>query len=225
MKFFNRIRVSSATVLCASLMGLTGLADAAPCITGSLQSYTALGAAGCSVGSTQFTSFSLLPVSFTEISPTDVLLTPSGLGFLVGLNATASAGQALQSTFSFFGSGANFLTASVGLIGSSVTVDGANTALGVFAPGGNAIAFDIGIDSELTDSVSLGNATSIAAQLDFVVDGGPSGRASLQQGSVTFTAQDTAIPEPSSLLLTLSAFMGLAFIGRRNISISLRRKQ
>jgi len=205
-------------------MGVTGLAEAAPCIAGSLQSYTALGATGCSVGSAQFASFSLLPVSFTEINPTDVLLTPSGDGFLVGLNASASPGQTLQSTFSFLGSGANFLTGSVGLIGSSVTIDGGNTATGVFTPGGIATAFDIGIFSELEASVSLGNATSIAAQLDFVIDGGTSGLASLQQGSVTFTAQDAEIPEPASMFLTLSAFIGLALIGRRNISINMRRE-
>jgi len=221
MKYFNRIRFSGAMALCASLTGLTVSAEAAPCIAGSLQSYTALGATGCSIGATQFASFTLLPVSFTEINPTNVLLTPSNVGFLVGLNAFASAGQNLQTTFSFVGSGASFLTATVGLIGSSVTGDGANSATGVFTPGGPAIAFDIGIDSELTASVPLGNATSIAARLDFVVDGGTTGSSSLQQGSVAFAQ----IPEPSTMFLTFSAFIALALKGRRNILTSLRRKQ
>ncbi len=224
MKHFNRIRFSGAITLCAGLLGLTVSAEAVPCIAGSLQSYTALGSGGCSIGSVQFGSFSLLPVSFTEINPTNVLLTPSNLGFLVGLNAFAPAGQNLQTTFSFVGSGATFSTATVGLIGSSVTGDGANSATGVFTPGGNAIAFDIGLDSELTASVPLGNTPSVAAKLDFVADGGTTGSSSLQQGSVAFNAVN-AVPEPSTMFLTLSAFIGLALKSRRNILTSLRRKQ
>jgi len=204
------------------LFGAAGAASAAPCIVASLSSYTGLGAGGCNIGQVQFSNFSLLPAAFTEIAPSNVTLTPTAVpGFLVGLNATAGPGQTLESTFSFTASGSTFVSGTVGLIGSSVIFDGANTASGAFTPGGNAIAFDIGIDSQLTDTSTLPKPSSLLVQLDFVIDGGTDGGASLQQGSVSLSA----VPEPSSMFLTFSGLAGLAWKGRRRISSLLRRQQ
>jgi hypothetical protein len=209
-----------ALFLC--LIVADGAASAAPCAMGSLQSYTALGAGGCTIGSVQFTSFSLLPPVFTPINPTSVILTPTAVpGFLVGLNATAGMGQTLESTFSFTATGSTFISGSVGLLGSSVAPDGANTATGTFMPGGTAIAFDIGSDQQLTDTASIAKIHSVLVQLDYVVDGGTAGSASLSQGSVGLAT----VPEPSSLLLTFSALAGLAWKGRRQIPQLIRRQQ
>lgn len=199
----------------------TGAAFAAPCAVGSLESYTALGSGGCSIGAVQFTNFSPLPPVFTPIAAADVLLTPTAQpGFLVGLNASAGAGETLESAFSFFTSGAPFISGTVGLIGSSVNFDGANTAVGSFTPGGTAIAFDIGLDAQLTDTISL-NTSSVLVELGYVVDGGTGGSAFLQEGSVSFAA----VPEPSSTLLTFSGLAALAWTSRGRFSTYFRRQQ
>jgi hypothetical protein len=209
-------------LLLLGLLGAAGITWAAPCTIGSLQSYTTLGAGGCNIGAVQFTTFSLLPPVFTPINAANVLLTPTASpGFIVGLNATAGPGITLESTFSFIASGAPFASAFVGLSGSSVKADGANTASATFTPGGTAIAFDIGSDSQLTDSMSLNKATSVAVQLDYVIDGGIAGSASLQQGIVGLLVA----PEPSSMLLSFSGLAVLAWKGRRRIPILFRRQQ
>lgn len=219
------MRYSKLTTFVSAAIFATGLATgvfAAPCAVGSLESYTALGADGCNIGTVQFTNFSLLPPAFTPIAAADVLLTPTAQpGFLVELNASAGAGETLESAFSFFTSGAPLNSGTVGLIGSLVNFDGANTASGSFVPGGTAIAFDIGLDSQLTDTISLMNAAGVLAQLSYVIDGGIDGSASLQQGSVSFAA----VPEPSSTLLTFSGFAALAWKGRRRLSPYFRRQQ
>jgi hypothetical protein len=102
----------------------------------------------------------------------------------------------------------------VGLIDSAVTGDGVNTALGIFTPGGIAIAFDIGTDAELLASTTFPATSSLLVELEFVVDGGLSGSASLAQGEVRL-GEGGAVPEPSSLFLISPAAFGLMWLNRR----------
>ncbi|MEZ5351290.1 MAG: hypothetical protein R2762_01530 [Bryobacteraceae bacterium] len=216
------LRFRARLLFASCLLAFASYAKAAPCVFDSLDSYVALGAGGCSIGPAQFTDFTLLPVSFTGIDPAAVLIMPGmAPGFLVTLGATAATGETLQSTFSFLASGAAFNSATVALIGSVVDFDGANTGVATFTPGPTIIAFDIGVDAQLSDMAALGGVPSVLTELDFVIDGGTFGSASLNQGSIAFGT--SAVPEPATALLMLPALLLLAVrMKRRQISLLVR---
>ncbi len=191
--------------LAAGLLAIASYAKAAPCISGTLDTYAALGPLGCTIGAAQFSDFTILPGSFTQIDPSGITLTPTvDPGFLVDLGVLAGAGETLQSNFTFAASGALFNSADIALIGSFVTPDGANTAAAIFTPGAIAIAFDIGLDASLVESAALGGIPSVLTELDFVVDGGSAGEASLNQGSIAFSTT-APVPEPATALFVLPA--------------------
>jgi hypothetical protein len=188
---------------------------AAPCISSTLTNYVALGAGGCSIGGTTFNNFTLLTPVFSPISASSVTLAPSGIGFAITLNTTAAAGQTFQSAFSFNLSGGSFTGANVMLTGSTVSPDGVNTLVGEFTPGGAVILSDIGDGFPvLSDGVSFGATSAILATLDFVVDGGTGGSASLNGGSAQFVGASSAVPEPSSVWIGVAVALA-ALTGRK----------
>jgi hypothetical protein len=199
------------------------LVTAAPCVDDSLDNYFALGGTGCTIGSVQFTDFFPTFTSSTPLDPSLVRLTPTAFpGFLVTLNASAGSGETLASTFAFFATGMTFGSAGVGLIDSLVATDGVNTGLVLVAPdifepsSGAAIAFDVGFDASLFESTTFSPLGSVFVELEFVVDGGLAGSASLAQGEVRFgTGDGTAvIPEPSTWTLMGAGGAGLLWLRR-----------
>jgi hypothetical protein len=221
MLFLQRKVIVRLRALCLFSV-VVGVGMAAPCVDDSLDNYFALGGTGCTIGSVQFTDFFPEFNSYTPLDPSLVRLTPTAFpGFLVTLNAAAGQGETLQSTFSFFATGMTFGSAGVGLIGSAVTGDGVNTGLVLIAPdifdppSGAAIAFDIGFDASLFESTTFPQMGSIFVVMDFTVDGGLVGSASLTQGEVRFGAGDGAIiPEPSTWVLMGAGGVVLLYLSR-----------
>lgn len=219
--------IRTSWTLAAALWAAAGASAATlPCASGTLASYQSL-AMGCSVGGTVFADFSALTTTGTLIDPASINLTPlfmgNDRGFRFDLNQTANANDArgilIGYTVGLTGA------ASVQLNNSIVTPDGANTSIlnlctGNFDPGGPtgctgasnfAIAFDIGAAQELQAALALPQS-AFDVFVDIVIDGGPSGSASL--GSVTVLH---TIPEPSTWSAALLGLLAAGFWhGKKN---------
>ncbi len=201
-------------------------AFAASCLPGSLASYIALGDTGCSVGSARFFNFTDQPVQpgATPIADSGTLVNPVDVAYFPGLrfdvDSDAAAGVFLQRIIGFSVTGASFTGNQVALHGSAVTPDGAVTAIeekcigqaftaGGFCAGTSAllVAFDVGVDASLLESLAFTPATLLGVVVNIGVDGGTGGSAAL--GSAT--TQFTAVPEPATLaLLGMGVVAGLS---------------
>ena len=203
--------------------------SAAPCVSGTLQSYINLGVTGCSVGGVDYSAFSLVPGQFgaTQISPGSINVTPGGTQLqtmlLLSLNQTASAGMLLETIFRVRAAGL-LSTASIALNSPTVTGDGAVTGIldvcagGTFAgsaPSGcptiarSALVFaTAGGPNQLSDSVSFTPASFFDIFFDVAIDGGSTGRSSL----ASTTLGVNAVPEPSAIILVA---LGIGAIGIR----------
>ena len=153
---------------------LPAAAFATPCIPGSLASYVALGAAGCNIGTAQFSDFrdlplqggaAALPDSATLVNPVDA----GHPGFRFDVNGQAGADMLLERVIGYSLSGPGFGGNDVSLTGSDVTFDGAVTVIehrclgAAFGPGqfcsgvsDSPVAYDLGIlGQSLIDSSTL----------------------------------------------------------------------
>ncbi|MGH9318270.1 MAG: PEP-CTERM sorting domain-containing protein [Vicinamibacteria bacterium] len=207
------------------------LVHAIPCQVGSLQSYIDLGGGGCSIEDKLFSSFLDLGVvgDAASIVPADILViplsTPGNPGLTFDLGVSATAGELLQSLFSFsvvvLPGGFPIQAVSSSLSGSRVAPDGANTAL--FCLGTNdptcpapdtILLFDIGIDSLLSDSRSLASVAALDLVVDVVVDGGLSGSGSLSSATIRFR-EVSAVPEPATWLSVGVSLLALSRVRRQ----------
>ena len=221
----------------ATLLFSAASVMAAPCTSGSLQSYINLGSSGCGLGTTQFNNFVIAPgiAGATAINPNSINVTPGGgpfnYTFMFGLNQTANPGDLLQSLFRFSVTGSSLTQASIAINpASSVLGDGAITGIldicpnGMFAgnsPSGcgtasqSAVAFLTSSDAMLFDSRSFSGARSFDIFVDLTADGGSSGTASF----VSATVGVSDVPEPSVIWLS---GVGIALLGalrhRRNLT-------
>jgi hypothetical protein len=216
---------------CAILLSALSAAGAT-CTGGSLASYIALGSGGCTIGTTTIYDFETVSGTSgaTPISTGDVTIGPLGgtfdPGVIVSVNTAAGANSLLEAIFTYRLSGPSFTSDSITLSGSSETGDGAVTdvqnycAGGTFGPDGvtgctgapgSLLTLD-GVQHQ--DATGLGPAGLLSITDDFTLDGGLSGSAS----GGTFTDQFTAVPEPSSYLLT-----GLGFAFALLLPIHLAR--
>lgn len=202
---------------------------AAPCVSGTLQSYINLGVTGCSVGGVDYSAFSLVPGQFgaTQISPGSINVTPGGTQLqtmlLLSLNQTASAGMLLETIFRVRAAGL-LSTASIALNSPTVTGDGAVTGILDVCAGGNfagsapsgcpttarsALVFaTAGGPNQLSDSVSFVPTSFFDIFFDVSIDGGSTGSATLTSTSLGVNA----VPEPSAIILVA---LGIGAIGIR----------
>lgn len=201
---------------------------AAPCGTGSLASYVALGSSGCTIGANTFFDFRTLNASAgaTPISAGAVTLNPLGGTFDPGLsatvNVTANAGNVFETLFTFKISGSLYTGDSIALTNSSLSPDGAVTGIQNFCAGGvfgaSGVTGCTGVAGNLLtlvglqnqDSTSFRPVTLLSVTDDFTLDGGLAGSAS----GGTMTNRFTAVPEPAAFFVTA---MGLALAAVRRL--------
>lgn len=227
-----------------------GLASGIACMPGTLQNYIDLGAAGCSAGVVQFSSFYLAPgQSFAiPIDPTSIMVTPDGTASSPSLefsvNSGSEAGQLRESFLHFAAAGPQLSSASIALGAlSGATGDGLVLASMDICPGAafapdeptgcpNSLSlisavFDdpLGGPPPSSDSATLGPANSFDIFLDLTADGGFGGGASLDSATVGIVAaeQEAVTPEPDTIALTAAGLAVVAIAARLAQNAGSRR--
>ena len=220
----------------AVIVSAAGLASAAPCTNGTLASYIAIGAGGCTIGGNTLFGFEVVSgmAGATAIATSALAIAPFGgdtsFGFTATTTQTAGAGSLLESIFTYKISGNSYLGTSITLSGSSETGDGAVTDLqnycagGAFGPDGvtgctavtGALVTLDGIQQ--TDMTSFAGVGLLSITDDFTLDGGLAGSASGGSFTDQFTASaPSVIPEPFGFALTgLGLAIGMLLRRRTN---------
>ena len=217
-------------ILISAVMATAGLSSAGPCGNGSLASYIALGAGGCTIGSNTLFGFQTVSgtAGATPIATSALAITPFGgatsFGFTAALTQTAGAKSLLETIFTYQISGNSYTGSSIALAGSSETGDGAVTDIQNYCAGGtfgsNGVTGCGAVTGALvtldgiqqTDSASFAGVGLLSITDDFTLDGGLGGSASGGSFTDQFTARSvSAIPEPFGFSL-MGLGLGLIFV-------------
>jgi len=206
--------VKQFVLLISAIASLTQLCRGASCVSGTLASYIALGATGCTIGANNLSGFQTLSglAGAISVSPADVTITPNGgalnPGITVGANASAAAGMQLELLFTYRISGNSYTGISINLADSRATGDGAVSdvndycAGGMFGPDGvsgcSGTAGSLVLLNSGSDLATFSAVPSLNVTDDLTFDGGTMGSAA--GGSIT--DRFTAVPEPFTVLLT-----------------------
>lgn len=205
--------------LVAAVAGIAQLGSAAPmCTTGSFTSYVALGTGGCMIGGDTFSGFQTVGGIYgaTAIAPGSITVTPSGTTanpmIAFSTNASVGAGMLAEAIFNYTFLSTGFTNDTVTLSKTSMTGDGAATAVtnfclaGQFGPNGvtgcTGTARSDALLGNSSETVQFASRYQASITHDLTLDGGLMGSAS--GGTV---ADAFAAPEPATFLL---AGLGIA---------------
>jgi hypothetical protein len=226
-----------AAAVCAVVTGFASLASGEPiCVSGTLASYVALGAQGCSIGSNLLSGFDILSGinGSTLISPSDINVTPvmsaSDIGLTLSVSSNASGGAILEALVSYRISGGSYLAGSISASGTSTSGNGVVTDVQNFCLGGSfgpdgVSGCSTGRSGNLllvgdgAVSTSFASATSLSVTDDITFDSGGSGSGNRAAGGIftdSFTSGLASIPEPCTLSLLIAGSLSLAFVRFRN---------
>ncbi len=227
-------------VVLGALAGFVQICSAAPaCASGTLTSYVGLGAGGCTIGTSTLFNFQVLPgtAGATEILPGGVLISPlsgpSSVGLTTLTSVTSSAGQILESLFTYRISGSSYVASMITLSNSSETGDGAVTGLqnfctgGVFGPDGvsgctGSAGGLVTVDgAQNTDGGTFGAVSMLSVTNDLTIDGGIAGSASGGRFVDQFATLTASVPEPFTFWFTAG---GLALLAARRIQRSRKAR-
>lgn len=214
----------------------TYTAHAVPCAPGSLNSYSELGTAGCTINSAQFANFAIIEpaTGATQILPGDIAIVPidapsnPGLQFIVDIDAQAA--ELFQGLITFDVTAAALTGNTLALGNATATGDAAVTVTndlclgGSFAPNsvsgcsgdpGTLIVFKTAVDELLSDQMLFPAVGFIGVVTDIAVDGGLAGSGSLASTSVQFAVTQATVPEPQMLMLFTMGLWSLTLIHKR----------
>jgi hypothetical protein len=220
------------TACTLTMIIFAGPALALSCVSQTLADYVGLGSAGCSVGGFQFSSFSIVTPGATQIPGASITVTPvvgpSGPGFSLssGGAITAGSGEALELYFGAnvrSNTGAYFTSNTLDLGGSATASGDASITIvedkcldGTFSTPSfgcsgaplTSIVFATEAISDLSETATFAPASFFDVFVDLVIDGGPTGNASL--GPALGGIGTAVVPEPPVLVLAALALVLLA---------------
>jgi hypothetical protein len=227
------MKLAVMLVAFGSCLSLNIYAD--PCVAGSLASYEALGATGCTIGTNLVSAFTTLPgtTGGTELNPTDISVSTSGGTASPQLVFTVSESPSslVEALFTYKISGNSYSQSEIDLTNSSETGDGAVTDVqnlcvdGTFGPdgvtgcNGSSDPAQLTIDGALNSSQTpLAALSFLSVTDDFTIDPGTFGSASGGIFTDTFTAgttTGTTVPEPQPAVFFGVLALALAVARKR----------
>ena len=215
-------------------LGAVQLVSAAPCVAGTLASYSALGAGGCTIGSNVLANFSQgSPLNGTvNIPPGSLKIVPAGgsasPGIIVSGNITAASGQVFSTLINYTITGSNYTSDTITLSNASSTGNGAVTDIQNFCRNGNFqpptfAAQCPGGEGPGSPLVVLGNgnatatltATSLGITHNLVIDSGITGTAS---GAVIIDQFSTSGGSGQNTITSVSAGSWLPAVAPNSIA-------
>ena len=226
--------MNKGVVVLAVAFGCAQSALAGMCSPGTLQSYIALGAAGCTAGPDQFSSFQTLTgFSPNVISPNAVTVTPLISGANVSLAFSTNLSAATNSTtelfFNYLLKG-NVIGSMITLANTSATGDGVATYIQNLCNGGTfgsdgisgctGTAYQLAVTNNDTDQAAFAPASAISVTDDFTLDGGQMGSATGGTFTDRFSNSSgpgTATPEPNTIIVSGVGMVSLIWLRRRSL--------
>lgn len=234
-------KLSSALLVMACVVLLSGIGFAGACGSGSYADYITSGF-NCTIDDKTFSNFqysySSNPPGF-GVPPGSVTVTPimtpgdPGFQFSTGWHASTSSGvQTQDSLFQFtvnVNPGGNLITdvslsmGGAGFSGTGSVIIDETVCLGATFPacsGGTVDFLEVFRDSSGTktfDSISFAGVSEVDVQKDVLIDAGTNGSASLSLVTNQFS-EGGAVPEPGSILLFGSGALALVGVLRRKLN-------
>ncbi len=215
--------VIAGALVSIAVAAVTSAANAAACVKGTLDSYEALGATGCTIGNMTFFNFSWTPTATggAESPPGTIeMATPDGFGFdFSGLFYATVAGTSADATLTYTvktTDGANTIDmASLLAVGTGTVNDGVDEAIcagGLLTacPSGGNYTLDV-TGSGTATTVSFPGVNEVGISKDIFTIGSLSGLETLS--SVT-NVVDQPVPEPTSLVILAVSLLSLVAFRR-----------
>lgn len=215
-------------------LAVVQMAPAAQCAAGTLASYAALGAGGCSIGNSVLANFSLgNPLNgAVNIPPSALKIVPAGgasnPGLIITANITATSGQTFSTLVNYTITGGSYTSDTITLSNASATGNGAVTDIQDFCRNGNFqpptfVSQCPGGEGPGSPLVVVGNgsatasfaATSLGITHNLVIDGGVTGTAS---GAVIIDQFSTSGGSGQNTITSVSAGNWLPTVAPNSIA-------
>ncbi len=215
-------------------LGAVPLASAASCVPGTLATYAALGAGGCTIGPNVLANFTQggalsgttnIPASSLNVVPSGGATNP---GIIVTGNIAAASGQTFSALINYTITGSNYTSDAATLSNTTSTGNGAVSDIQNFCRNGNFAAPTYvsscpGGEGPGSPLVLIGNATanasftatSLGITHNLVIDGGNSGTAS---GVVIVDEFGTSGSSAQSVVTSVSAANWLRSVAPNSIA-------
>jgi uncharacterized protein (TIGR03437 family) len=215
-------------------LGAAQLVSAAPCVPGTLASYMALGAAGCTIGTSVLANFTQgSPLNgTTTIPPAGLNIFPAGgasnPGIVVTGNISAAGGQVFSTLINYTITGTTYTSDTITLSNTTATGNGAVSDIQNFCRNGNFQAPTFaaqcpGGEGPGSPLVVIGNgnatatltATSLGITHNLVIDSGATGTAS---GAVIVDEFGTSGGSAQNTVTSVSAGNWLPIVAPNSIA-------
>jgi uncharacterized protein (TIGR03437 family) len=215
-------------------LGAAHLVSAAPCVPGTLSSYIALGAGGCTIGNNVLANFAQATAlnGTIDIPPSGLNVFPSGgssnPGIVVTGNITTASGQVFSALINYTITGSTYTSDTITLSNTTATGNGAASDIQDFCPNGNFqaptyVAQCPGGEGAGSPLVVVGNgsataslsATSLGITHNLVIDSGTTGTAS---GAVIVDSFGISGGATQNILTSVSAGNWLPIVAPNSIA-------